>query len=275
MIKVNIKVITKESILLLLGLVFIFPIILVLLNSFKSYGEIYQSPFSFPSKFLIENYITVLKSINYPQKLFNSVFVTVMPLPFILVFGAMAAYKMTRTKTKFSAILFYLTISTMLIPIHVIMVPLMVEARLLGLVNKLFGLVLIYIGLQCPFTIFLYHGFVKNISTEIEESARIDGRGSFTIFFRIVFPMLKPISATIAILCSLYIWNDFLLPMLLISSNAKRTLPLVAFKYIGEFMKDWPLLLPTAVLLSLPIFVFFFIMQNYILEGIGKGAVKG
>jgi raffinose/stachyose/melibiose transport system permease protein len=269
------KRITNETILVLLGIVFVFPLILVIFNSFKSYADIYNSPFSLPTSITFANYITVIKGMNYFRKIFNSFFVTILPIPFILVFGSMAAYKMVRTKTKFSTFLFYFTISTMLIPIHVIIVPLLVQARVFQLVNKLYGLVLIYIGLHCPFTVFLYHGFIKNIPKDVEESAYIDGCTSLGIYFRIIFPMLKPISVTITIISALYFWNDFFLPMILISSSSKRTLPLTAFRYIGEYMKDWPLLLPAAVLLSIPILLFFLVLQRYILAGIGEGAVKG
>ncbi len=267
--------IITEIIVILAGVIFIAPIILVLLNSFKSYGEIYTSPFAFPTEWHFENYVKVFKNMNYFTKFRNSVLTTLLPLPFILVIGSMAAYKMVRTKTKLSTLLFYLMVSTMLIPISVIMVPLMTQMTQFNLTDSLVGIVLIYIGFQTPFTVFLYHGFIKNISISIEESARIDGCNSLQTFFRIVFPMLKPITATITVLLSLSFWNDFFLPMLMIRSNEKRTLPLEAFRYIGEAMKDWPMLLPAAILLSLPIFIFFFIFQRYILDGIGQGAVKG
>jgi raffinose/stachyose/melibiose transport system permease protein len=267
--------ILREAFILLMGLVFIVPILLAFMNSLKSYAEIYQSPFALPSVLHFENYVVVFKGLNYLQKALNSLIVTAVPIPFILVFGSMAAYKMARTKTRLSKALFYLMISTMLMPIIVIIVPLMVHLKRFALIDSLPGLILVYIGFQSPFSVFLYHGFIKNIKTDIEESARIDGCGSLKIFFFIVFPMLKPISATIAVLLSLYFWNDFLLPMLFISSNSRKTLPLAAFRYIGEYMKDWPMLLPAAILLSAPIFVFFFSLQRYILVGIGQGAVKG
>lgn len=264
-----------EALVILAGLLFIAPIILVLVNSFKSYGDIYSSPFKLPAEWHFENYVKVFNNMQYFTKFKNSVITTLVPLPFILLIGSMAAYKLVRTKTRLSNILFYVMISTMLIPISVIMVPLMTQMARLNLTDSLLGIILIYIGFQTPFTVFLYHGFIKNISVAIEESAQIDGCNSLQTFFYVVFPMLKPITATITVLLSLAFWNDFFLPMLMISSNAKRTLPLEAFRYIGEAMKDWPMLLPAAILLALPIFVFFFIFQRYILEGIGQGAVKG
>lgn len=267
--------IITELLVILAGIIFIAPILLVLVNSFKSYGEIYTSPFALPTEWRADNYVKVFNNMQYFTKFRNSVITTLMPLPFILVVGSMAAYKMVRTKTKLATILFYIMVSTMLIPISVIMVPLMTQMAQFRLTDSLVGIVLIYIGFQTPFTVFLYHGFIKNISLSIEESARIDGCNSLQTFFRIVFPMLKPITATITVLLSLNFWNDFFLPMLMIRSNARRTLPLEAFRYIGEAMKDWPMLLPAAILLSLPIFVFFFVFQRYILDGIGQGAVKG
>ncbi len=272
--KKTVKIVTNILI-VLLGLVFIAPILLVIINSFKSYGEIYTSPFSLPTEWHVENYIKVFTDMDYPRKLLNSLMTTVVPLPFILVIGSMAAYKLQRTHTKLSTIVFYVMVSTMLIPISVIMVPLLTQMANAGLTDSLFGIILIYIGFQTPFTIFLYHGFVKNISLSIEESATIDGCNSIQTFFFIVFPMLKPITATITVLLSLTFWNDFFLPMLMIHSKANRTLPLEAFRYLGEAMKDWPMLLPAAVLLSLPIFIIFFIFQRYILDGVGQGAVKG
>lgn len=269
------KQIFKEAILVFCGLIFVAPILLVVLNSFKSYGEIYQSPFALPQKWNTENYIKVFNNMNYMLKMRNSLFTTLVPLPVIILFGSMAAYKLARTKTRLSSVLFGLIVSTMLIPISVIIVPLMTQVSNWKMMNNLWTIVLIYIGFQTPFTIFLYHGFVKNIPFSIEESARIDGCNSLQTFFAIVFPMLKPITATITVLLSLMFWNDFFLPMIVIQSNKNRTLPLEAFRYIGEAMKDWPMLLPVAVLLSIPIFIFFFIFQRFILDGIGQGAVKG
>ena len=264
-----------ETAIVIFGIIFIAPIILVFINSVKSYGEIYKTPFNLPSEWHFENYVKVFKGMKYMVKFRNSVITTLTPLPFILIFGSMAAYKMVRVKTRLSTVLFYLMISTMLIPISVIMVPLMTQMSSAGLTDSLIGMILIYIGYQTPFTIFLYHGFIKNVPVSIEEAARIDGCSSFQIFFRVVFPMLKPITSTIIVLLALNFWNDFFLPMLMIHSGRKRTLPLEAFRYIGESMKDWPMLLPAAILLSLPIFVFFFIFQRYILDGISQGAVKG
>ena len=152
-----------EFFIVILSLIFIYPIFLVILNSFKTSVEVYQNPFGLPTEFLYENYIFVWNDIEYPRKLLNSLIVTIFPLPPILLFSSMAAYRLCRTKTKLSKILFIILIATMLIPLNVIMVPLMTMANRYGLTNNLFGLILVYIGFCTPFAIFLYHGFIKNI----------------------------------------------------------------------------------------------------------------
>ena len=265
----------KEALILLIALVFVYPIVLVVLNSFKTYAAIYENPFGLPDSFNFGNYAFVWSDMNYPSKLLNSVIVTVVPIPPILFFSSLAAYKLCRTKTRLSTFLFNVLVATMLIPFNVIMVPLLIMARNLRIGNSLWGLILIYVGFLTPFATFLYHGFIKNVKTDIEESARIDGCGNFGTYLHIVFPMLRPISATIIVLLALAFWNDFFLPLLMISKENLKTLPLAANKYSGLYMKDWSKSLPAVVLLSIPIFCVFFFLQRFILDGISQGAVKG
>lgn len=264
-----------EVVLILIALIFVTPLLMVLLNSFKTLSEIYASPFAFPAYFSIDNYIFVWNDMNYMLRLFNSSLVTFVPIPFVLFFSSLAAYKLCRTKTKLSAIIFSLIIVTMLIPFHVFIVPFFVMVSFVNMMDSLWALVIIYIGFFTPFTTFLFHGFIKAIHQDIEDSARIDGCGNFGVYFHIILPNVKPIAATATVLIALALWNDFFLPLILISSDENLTLPLMAARYNAQFSRDWHRILPAMILLSVPIFVAFGFLQKYILDGIAQGAVKG
>ncbi|MEA4940693.1 MAG: carbohydrate ABC transporter permease [Christensenella sp.] len=251
------------------------PLILALLNSFKSNGEILTNVLSLPTGISGENYVRSFDKMHYLRSLINTVILAVGSVSLIVLFSALAGWKLCRTKTKFSKFLLSLFIFSMLIPFNSIMIPLYKVVMTFNIKNSLIGLCFVYAGLGVSMAIFLYHGFVKGIPKELEEAAAIDGCTPLQTFFQIVFPMLKPVTATICITNVLWIWNDFLLPLIVISDNKKYTLLLSTNTLFGQYSSDWSAILSALVIAALPVIVFYALLQKQILKGITDGAMKG
>ncbi|MBT2288785.1 carbohydrate ABC transporter permease [Paenibacillus albidus] len=257
------------------GVISFFPIYLALINSLKTQGEMFASFLSLPTQLHFENYTQAFNKINLLNSTLNSVIVSVIGIGGIIFCAALAGYKLSRTGGRLSALIFSLFIASMLVPFHSIMIPLTRMAKTLHVSGTTYGLAIVYIGLGVNMAIFLYHGFVKSIPRELEEAARIDGCGEFQTFFRIIFPLLLPITVTIAILDFLWIWNDFLLPLLMLTDSTKYTLILSTNTLFGEYNKEWSLILAALVLTAIPVIVIYAFFQKFIMQGIAEGAVKG
>jgi raffinose/stachyose/melibiose transport system permease protein len=162
----------------------------------------------------------------------------------------------------------------MVVPFQSVMIPMVKVSKMLGLLNSIPGVVVIYFGFGMPLTVFLLHGFVKGIPKELEESAYIDGCSTFQSFFHIVFPLMRTMVVTVIILQTLWIWNDFLLPLLVLFGEGKRTIPLGIFSFFGQYLNQWDSALATLIMGMIPIIIFFLILQNYIIRGITAGSVK-
>lgn len=258
-----------------LAAVSFFPIYLAVINSFKTQGEMFSSVMALPTKLHFENYVYAFQQINLLNSVKNSVIVSIMGVGGIIFAAGLAGYKLSRTPGKLSNFIFFLFIASMLVPFHSIMISLTRVAKSLAVQGTTYGLGLIYIGLGVNMAVFLYHGFVKTIPKELEESARIDGCGDFQSYFRIIFPLLLPISVTIGILNFLWIWNDFLLPLLMLTDVNRYTLILSTNMLFGEYNKEWSLILAALVLTAIPVVIIYSIFQRFIMEGITEGAVKG
>lgn len=261
--------------LILCALFTLAPLVLAIVNSFKSNGEILTNVISLPKQITFENYVRSFGKMHYLQSLGNTVFLAGGSVALIVLFSALAGWKLCRTKTRLSRFLLSLFIFSMLIPFSSIMIPLYKVVLALDIKNSLFGLCFVYAGLGVSMAIFLYHGFVKGIPKELEEAAAIDGCSPLQTFFRIVFPMLKPVTATICITNVLWIWNDFLLPLIILSDNKKYTLLLSTNTLFGQYSSDWSAILSALVIAALPVIVFYALLQKQILKGITDGALKG
>lgn len=268
------KLFILEIFAILLGLVFLVPFYYVVSNSLKSFSEILMNTSALPSILQFQNYVNAFQQMDYLKVFFNSLIITVASNVIIVVFCSMAAYMLVRTKKKISNIIFMTFVAAMVIPFQSIMIPLIKVAGGLGLLNSIWGLVFMYLGFGSGMAIFLYHGFIKGIPVELEEAAIIDGCSPLGVFWRIVFPLLKPITVTIIILNSLWIWNDFLLPMLVLQNPELRTIPLATFFFFGQYTKQWDLALAALVISMVPLLVFFFSMQRHIIKGITSGSIK-
>ncbi|OUM86983.1 MAG: sugar ABC transporter permease [Bacillus thermozeamaize] len=253
----------------------LFPVYMAVINSFKTQGEMLKSVLSLPTKLHFENYTNAFREINMLQSAMNTVVVTVIGITGIIVCASLAGYKLSRTPGKLSNFIFFMFVASMLVPFHSIMIPLTRMAKNLGFQGTTYGLAFIYVGLGVNMAIFLYHGFVKSVPRELEESARMDGCGELQTFVRIIFPLLLPITVTIAILDLLWIWNDFLLPLLMLTDVKRYTLILATNMLFGEYNNDWSLILASLVLTAIPVVVFYAFFQKYIMQGITEGAIKG
>ncbi|WP_066057990.1 carbohydrate ABC transporter permease [Robertmurraya korlensis] len=263
-----------EILAIALGLVFLVPFYYVISNSLKPFAEILTNTSALPKVFQFENYVQAFEKLDYLNVFTNSLIITVTSNIVLVIFCSMAAYMLVRTKKKISHVIFMTFVAAMIIPFQSIMIPLVKTAGNFGLLNSIWGLVIMYLGFGSGMTIFLYHGFIKGIPVELEEAAIIDGCTRFGVFWRIVFPLLKPITVTIVILNSLWIWNDFLLPSLVLQDPELRTIPLATFFFFGQYTKQWDLALAALVLGIIPLLIFFFSMQKHIIKGITSGSIK-
>lgn len=264
-------------ILILLTIIFLFPIAIVLMNSFKGQLYISTSPFSIPfgETFVsFSNYVNGFVKIDFGKAFLYSLFITVASVAAIVLFCSMTAWYITRLKNKLTKFLYYLFVFSMIVPFQMIMFVLSKVTDTLHLGNPL-GIIFVYLGFGAGLAVFMFSGFVKGIPIEIEEASMIDGCNPIQSFFIVVFPILKPISITIAILNTMWIWNDYLLPTLVLSSKY-RTIPM-AIQYLkgGYGSKDMGALMAMLVLAIIPIIIFYLTCQKYIVKGVVAGAVKG
>jgi raffinose/stachyose/melibiose transport system permease protein len=262
---------TLEAAMVLLAILFIYPALFVLLNAFKPDAQILMNPLSLPKSLFFGNFVIAWKTINIPLTFGRTLFITSGSVSGIILVSSMAAYMLARTESRLSRYLYLFFAFALVIPFQVIMVPIAVLASDLGLTN-IWGIVVMYWGLGCPMAVFMYHGFVKGVPRELEESAAMDGAGQFYIFFNIVLPLLKPITATIAVLDALWVWNDYLLPLLVVRNG---TIQLEQMVFNGQFVKQYGPISASLILSALPIVLFYLILQKYIIKGIAAGAVKG
>lgn len=268
-----------------LMLVFLYPFYIVTINSAKPIAEIVRTPTELPESFmtLFTNIRTILEArqIRYLQSFFNSVIITTLSLTLIGITSGMAAWVLVRTKTKLSMAIFLLFVSGLVIPFQVVMLPLVRFLELITMWTGIplrdthHGVILAYIGFGAPLSVFLFHGFIKSIPLEIEEAAIIDGCNKFQLFFRIVLPILKPIFVTLLVLNGMWIWNDYLLPILIIGvGGTTQTLPLAVAGLAGAFVRQWDLILTSVLMAALPVVVLFLFAQKHIIKGMTSGAIK-
>lgn len=260
--------------LLAAAVVTLFPIYMAVLNSVKTQGEMLTGILSWPGSLQLGNYADAFRKTNYLRSLWNTSVVVTAGLAGIVLFSSMAGYKLSRTPGKVSALLFGLFVMSTLIPFHSIMITLVKISKELHLQGSTLGLGLIYIGLGVAVAVFLYHGFVKSIPRELDEAAVMDGCGEFRLYAVVILPLLLPITATIAILNTLWMWNDFLLPLLMLTDYKSYTLLLSTNMLFGEYNNDWSAILASLVLAMLPVIVLYLLLQKYILHGIAEGAIK-
>lgn len=273
--KYTVKLFTVELFMVLFALLFLSPFYFVLSNSFKSMGEIYKNSASLPTVLRWENFTKAWQVLDFLSILSNTFVVTVFGTIGISLITAMAAYRIVRFPTRFNNFVFAMYIAAIVIPFQAVMLPLVKVLGTINIINTLPGLIFSYYGLGVAFATFLFTGFIKSLPYEIEESAVIDGCSPYGVFWRIVFPLLKPMTVTTLILNCMWIWNDFLLPLLVIHTPKLKTIQLGIYALFGEFIKQWDLGLAALVMSMAPIILFFLFVQRHVIEGISAGAIKG
>ena len=262
----------------LLFLLYMVPFVLVLLNSFKLKRDIIKNPFSLiPEKgFIVKNYIVAFEKMNFLRSFGNSVMVTGLATLLVIILAAMVAYYFVRSKNTFSTVCFALMAASMIIPFQAIMIPLVsIYGASLHMLNHRLTLVFLHTGFAMSMSVFIYQGFIKSgIPIALEEAACIDGCSKVQTFFHIVFPLLKPVTATLVILNVLAFWNDYLLPSLVLGKKQIMTLPLSTYAFYGTYSADYGTIMAGLVLTVAPILILYLFLQKQIINGVVAGAVK-
>ncbi len=260
-----------EIVMIAAAIVYLYPALFVLNNAVKPEADIKLHPISPPTTVTFANFAKAWTEMKFLSTLANTALITVFGVAGIILVSSMAAWKLARTFGRLSWFLYLLFAFAMVIPFQIIMVPIVGLSTDLNLASIL-GIIPMYWGIGAPLAVFMYHGFVKGVPRELEEAASIDGAGQFFAFFRVVFPLLKPITATILILDALWLWNDFLLPLVVVRQG---TLQLEQLQFYGMFLREYGPAAASLILSAAPIIVLYLLLQKYIIKGIAAGAVKG
>ena len=283
---------TKSYILTVVGVIIalyvLFPFFLVVLNSFKAQASIVESPVAFKGASfgqLMKNLNAVINNSNFQfwYAFGTSAVITIISLVLLAVLGAMAAWVISRNnKTAWATVIYMVFIASMIIPFQVVMLPLISTFRDVGkfigisMLQSIPGIVFAYCGFGGAMTVFILTGFIKGVPYDLEEAAAIDGCSPEGTFFKIILPLLTPVITTVTILNGMWIWNDYLLPSLMLGQNGKvKTLPVAVQAFVGSYVKQWDLILTAALLAIIPMVVIFLIGQKQIMNGMVEGAVKG
>ena len=262
-------------VLILLALLFLGPIFISVMSAFKSNGEILKSPIALPTSFYTGGFEYLYAKTDFPRAFFNSLFLTVVSECLIIAVIPMGAYGIARTKSKLSTAIYTFFLAGMMIPFQSYMVALFRELNTIGVFGTLAGPVVIYIAGATGFGTLLFTSFVSGIPKEIEEAAQIDGCSALRTFWQIVFPLLKPCTASMVILNGLGIWNDYLMPSLVLPSTGAKTINVEIYRYAGQMSSRWDIVFSGVVCGIVPILIVFFALQGYFVKGITAGAAKG
>jgi len=262
----------------LLLILYMTPFYLMFINSFKTRREIFANTTGLPDIWNYQNYIDAANKMDLISSFANSMIITVASVILLLLFSSMAAWLLVRDQTKKSKILFYVFTAGMIVPFQAVMIPLVkwmakIQLGPFKMIGTHYGLIFMYIGFGVSMSIFLYHGFIKGIPKEVEEAATIDGCSKWQTYTKVVLPLLKPTTVTVAVLNSIWIWNDFLLPFLTLDKNM-RTIPLAMNNFFGAFSKQWELAMAALIMSIIPIIIFYFFVQKHIIAGIVQGSIK-
>ena len=262
----------------LLLVLYMTPFYLMFINSFKTRKEIFANTTGLPSAWNLSNYTKAMERMDFASSFVNSMIITVCSVVLIIVFSSMAAWVLVRDKTMKSKIVFYIFTAGMIVPFQAVMLPLVkwmgkLKFGSISMLGTHYGLIFMYIGFGCCMSIFLYHGFIKGIPEELEEAAVIDGCTKLQTFRKIVLPLLKSTTVTVAVLNSIWVWNDFLLPFLTVNGKI-NTIPLSMNNFFGAFSKQWELAMAALIMAIIPIVIFYFFVQKQIIAGIVQGSIK-
>jgi raffinose/stachyose/melibiose transport system permease protein len=263
------------AIMLAVTIIYLYPFFIMLFVSLKSAKEALISPNTFPKDIRILNYASAWKIMQFHKPFVNSVIITSLGVLGVALVGGMAAFILAKSKKRYAISLFYFFVAGIMIPFYTSLIPIVKIMNMLNLTDSRIGLAIAYMGKAMPMALFMFYGFIKGTPDSIIESAIIDGAGKWTTYWKIVFPLMKPITTTVVILDVLWFWNDFLFPMLMLSSPSKRTIPLSQYYFSSEYGTQWELAFASYIIAMIPVLVLYIFGQKNIISGISSGAVKG
>lgn len=259
-----------------LAITYLCPFLISILLSFKNKQETTRNVLALPEKLQWGNFADAIEKANIFHSMKNSVIVTACSVILVLVVASMAGYAIGRQYHKKTYRLYESVLTaSMMIPFQTLMIPLYKMLRNMELLNTLPGVIILIAGINMPFAIMMYIGFVRTLPIELEEAAMLEGCGRFQIFSKVIFPLLKPITVTIAVLDALWAWNDFNASLLVLQKNEVKTIPMQQYVFFGEHSADYNMAFAAAVITMIPVVLFFIVMQRHIEEGMTAGAVKG
>jgi raffinose/stachyose/melibiose transport system permease protein len=262
-----------ETGMLIVALIFLFPIY-ILVNIAVRPASDASSPIAPTTDPTFANFVEAWNASGLGMAILNSVIITIVSVAIIVVVSAMAAYPLARVTARWSSGAFYFFMIGLLLPFQLGLIPLYTTMRQLGLLGGILPLIIIYVGLRVPFSLFLYVQFLRQIPVDYEEAASIDGANRFQAFTRVVFPLLRPVTGTVLILNGLFTWNDFLQPLLYLSGTTNRTVPVAVYSFVGEFTSQWGVIFSALIIGVIPVLIAFFFLQKSLIKGLASG-VKG
>lgn len=274
----TVRGIIRTVVTLLVFLFYMFPFYMIVLNAFKNKRDIIKLPLSWGGDrgFTLDNFAEAFQKMDFLNVLKNSAIITCISVVLIILFSSMAAYIFVRKEWKINKILFTLMLFSMVIPFQVVMIPLIsIYGGIFNVLNHRATLIFMHLGFSVSMAVFMFHGFIKgSIPLSLEEAAQIDGASRIRTYFQIVFPLLKPTTATLVILYALSLWNDYLLPSLILTDKKLYTIPIATKLFQGAYGNDMDLLMAALVMAIIPVIVLYIALQKYIIAGVVAGAVK-
>jgi raffinose/stachyose/melibiose transport system permease protein len=262
-----------EVVMIAVAVLFFIPAYVLINTSLREPND-QAGPLELPTTFTLHNYADAWVQGHLANALVNSTVVTVVSVAIVVVFSSLAAYPLARVVRAWSKVAYFTFLVGLLLPFQLALIPLYQTMRDLGLLGSVWGLVLFYVGLQMPFSIFLYTGFLRALPAEYEEAAAIDGASAGATFWRVVFPLLRPITGTVIILNVILVWNDFLTPLLYLSGSGVETLPVTIYSFVGQYVSRWNLVFAGLVISIAPILIAYFALQKTVIQGFASG-LKG
>lgn len=257
----------------LVGLAWVYPFVIVVVNSLKTKRGIFSNPLWFTHDFTVDNFKTAYQALDFTHSFVNSVLITVGSVVVITAISAAAAYALTRHQVRMSSVVYYLCAATMLIPFQSIMIPLVSMFGALNFLNRT-ALVLMNTGLSVSLSIILYYGAFQGVPKSMDEAATLDGAPAFRAFVDVILPAVNPMTGTVIILNAMKLWNDYLLPSLVVNKNGMYTIPLKMYMFFGETNSEWELALAGLVLSMVPIIILFLLLQKQVMSSVTEGAIK-
>ncbi len=255
---------------------YMIPFFILVINTFKSTPEFIRAPFALPKSFSLDNFATAIKRMNFWKTLKNTAVVTITAVAVNTLVATMTGYLFARKKWKINKIIFMAFLASMVAPFQVYMIPqVKIYAGILGFSNSLFIVAYIAVGLNLPFAVFLYNGFIEGIPVELDEAARIDGCSFTKTFFRIILPLLKPIIITVTVFVAMGVWNDYLMSSLFLTKTETQTLAIAIKTFLTNHSAEYSPMMAGLLLSILPVLIFYLTGQKYIIEGVVAGSVKG